>query len=99
MQGEMTTPSTCLLSTVSLDDTTALTAATTHEMYTMYVCQHCYTVVHVEYPHTRERHALYGEIGQYCSLPTMLVVLQREIQVGEMRYTTQNACGYTVHIC
>ncbi len=99
MKGEMTPLSTCLLFTVSPDDTAARTAVPTHEMHTIYVCQHCHTIVHVRYTHAHERHAWYGRVGQYCSLPTMLIVLQRGVQGGEVRYTTQHPCDYTVYVC
>ncbi len=79
MQGEVTPVSTCLLPTVSPDDTTARTAVPTHEMYTIHGCQDCHTIVHVRYAHTHERHALYGRVGLHSSLPTMIVVLQMEV--------------------
>ncbi len=99
MQGEMTTLSTCLLSTVSPDGASAHPAVPTHEMHTMYACNHCHTIVHVEYAHTHERHALHGRVGRHCSPPTMLVVLQSWIQDGEMQDAAQNTCQHTGHIC
>ncbi len=92
MQGEMTPLSTCHLSTVSPDDTAARTVVPTHETHTIYVYQHAHTVVHAGYAHTHERHALYGRVGMHCSLPTMLVVLQRGLQVGKC--DTQ----YNIHV-
>ncbi len=83
MQGEMTPLSTCLLFTVSPDDTAARTAVPTHVIHTIYVCQHCHTVVHVRYAHTHEWHAWYGRVGRHCSLPTYLSCCKGEYRMGE----------------
>ncbi len=65
----------------------------------MQVSQHGNTIVHVRYAHNHERHALYGRVGRHSSLPTMHVVLQMGIHDGEVQYTAQNPCDYTMHVC